>query len=464
MQKIVFLENRDKTLFWRALAPSLSTFGYESLFIVQNHAYGRQTSSHFNIPYPSQQEMDKASPVLLDKVAVSDRNILYFGGNARHYGYYARLLYDFLESVRPVAVIGECTLFHELIAVECCRALHIPFLHPTATRYPNGHFSVYAMDSSEAICGSSEVPDDDTLAAMVSAIGQRRTKPSYMERRPSLTEIKFRLRQGRERARVYGAWIRGERFNTPSLTKKLELDASVGKNRRRWEALAATRRGAHVAPVLYPLQMEPESNLNVWGRPWGNQSGLLRRLLDAMPDVAITVKLNPKAKYELNDQLLDLVDRESRLVPLPAETTMSDALKGIRMVTTVTGTIGFEAIFSGIPSASLGHPIVHQKFPEFAVRNVSEISRSSAFAGRQQAPSTLARVDLLRAFFSESYAGLISDPVTDPECTESSNTEKVSRALIDVLSRISADEALANRIVRATPENITNGMAMPPLR
>ena len=67
----------------------------------------------------------------------------------------------------------------------------------------------------------------------------------------------------------------------------------------------------------------------------------------------LVVKANPKTKYEFTDELLELVETQERIIPVPRNLSMGAVLTKVQLVITVTGTIAIECILSGKPVLTL---------------------------------------------------------------------------------------------------------------
>ena len=89
MKKIVFIENRYRTLFWGRMAGLLEEEGYEVFFIVENHSFSPHRKNVYQIPYPAVDDLKSAEdrPEFV-KIRHSDRALNYFRlGSSSHYGY-----------------------------------------------------------------------------------------------------------------------------------------------------------------------------------------------------------------------------------------------------------------------------------------------------------------------------------------------------------------------------------------
>ena len=413
--------------------------GHDVSWIVQNPAYSPKVSGQrvLQIPFPKSSDLHDG-PV--PEAVITDRGRTYFDAGQRHYTYYQNRLEAAVTELRPDVVIGEPTLFHELLTVGICRARGIPYLHPTINRYPSGRFMILDGDTQTPIEGSGEHWDDATLDALTEAVVTGKSLPSYMRVASGLEKQIRRFHRGKALARtVLGRW-RGERFNTPSIGRKLKLGRNLKSNLAAWADLE--RAPDTDGPVLlYPLQMQPEANIDVWGRPFSDQIGFIERILAALPEGGqIAVKANPKSKYEVSDDLIVLARRDARVVLLPLDWRMPRAHEVTNGAITVSGTVGYEAVFGRGRCISLRHPVIQKLFPachadtpEDAVQRL--LADPTAGDGGRDATKKL-----LRCLIFDSFPGTINEPAYDLDCVSQENVARVSAAFTQIISTIDRRE------------------------
>ena len=426
MKTICFIENRGKTVLWQQVANHLCSMGYRVCWIVQNHLYSTKSKNQevAVIPYPKKSHLSKPSESLKWRLR-SDRGNRFFGNGDLHYNYYAAKIKTALEDFKPDMVIGESTLFHELLAIHACREKKIPYFHPCATRYPSDRFNLFLGDTQEVAFSSADVWSAPKIEEYIKAFLGGATIPTYMKPvRLSRRAIIFLAS-----LKSIWAYLRGERYNTPSAYVKISLSWRLRQNKERWGRMAK-----QICPgsrsILYPLQMQPEANLDVWGEPWSNQLENLHALLKATPeDVIIAVKANPKAKYELSQELLTFAEYHSRIFLLPLKTGMDEARMSTCGTITATGTVGLEALLGLGRCLSLGHPVVAKYAPEFNTESFTAGARTllenpSLGVGDHSTASVL----LSRIVF-DSHRGLINEPVWDNRCISRENVAAIARTL-----------------------------------
>jgi hypothetical protein len=432
MTHFLFIENRGKTRLWQRVADVLFSRGHQITWLVQNRQFSPHKSVDQKIHILSLPPAPKAAQkcaIHLHESLRTDRGRIYFQAGSAHYAHYMTEIESVLKASVPDFVVGEATLFHELLTLDICRARHIRYVHPCGNRYPNGRFSIYEGDTQIPLAGSGEVWPESRVSELATRIAESREIPIYMDTEGRFGQI---LRAGRLFLGGLNVWVgrlRGDRFNTPSLLVKIGLQRRLSENLRRWKAMQGLPMNKKNT-LLYALQMQPEANIDVWGRPYSDQVQVIREMLSFCPsDVQVAVKANPKSKYEVSDQLLKLAAQDPRVCLLPLEMSMSVAQSLTVGTLTVSGTVGLEAIFGKGRCLSLRHPIIESEFRHFHASSVADgVSRllRDPLAGKGGRETG---AHLIRLLVSQSYPGLISEPAYHPECTDHQNIKLVADAL-----------------------------------
>ena len=444
MQKILFIENRHATRLYESISRRLVGQDVVVHWIVQNPVFKPGLGTAHFMPPPCVAQLSPPSEAFKD-ISRSDRGVRFFGGTDEHYEHYAQLITGILQKLRPDVVFGEQTQFHELLTIRICRSLEIPFLSPNATRFPPGRFSFFAHDTMHAVGGSGETLSDEQAAEVVHAISCRRLAPftnasAELEKPPTTVD---RLRQKTEFTRIVAGWLRGERFITPSPWRKFTLNKQLAEGLRWWESEAVRRPPDSLAAkpwVLFPLQMQPETNLDVWGQPWNDQAEIIRRGATALQKIGgtLVVKPNPTSKYELLGPDIRQAMALPNVVRLSHGVAMHDIFAQVPLVLAVTGTVQLECLFSGKPVAVLGE---HQmsflpgiskiSTPEDLVDVAEEV-----MAGRGKTASHEQKIRTLQDIYRSSYRGYWFDPISSPAYFEEENMAALARAFTDQLQSL----------------------------
>ncbi|SVB63439.1 uncharacterized protein METZ01_LOCUS216293, partial [marine metagenome] len=263
-KKILFIENRQKTFFWEKLAIKLLKKGFKISWIVQNHSFKPDTGLSHIIPYPSKKEKIKSNTKLFQYISSTDRIINYFQGDSHHYQYYYNKIHEIILQTKPDYIIGESTLFHEIISSALAKQLNIPFFAPCSVAYPKGRFSFFKFDSNLTEGGDKTSLNNSEIDSIIKNIKHNRSLPSYIKKDLSKSDYIDSISY---KVSILKPYIFGERYNTPSPFKKYLRNKETKKNLFLWNQLAKKKslNNEDKKILLFPLQFQPEANLDVHG-------------------------------------------------------------------------------------------------------------------------------------------------------------------------------------------------------
>jgi|SRR5450830_12812 len=437
--KILFLENRYFTQILDALAKRLLDLGHEIHWVVQNPAFSPSNGVIHTLSFPSKQSYGLLHPILRNRLFESDRGVRWFEGDGLHWQNYFEQIKQILDHIQPDVVFGEVTEFHELMTCDICKSNNIPFLSPNVTRYPVGRLNFFKYDSLITFGGDGTQLTPSEATTMLGDIVARKVQPTYMVKVKKNPVSKY-SNALRDKVKILVGWLNGERYVTPSPWVKLKLGLSHFLQKRSWERTAtnAIPTDLHGKTwVLYPLQMQPESNIEVWGSPWSDQTAIVKRVANALETIGVTlvVKPNPKSKYELTSALCDVVRNTKNIIALSHNTPMTMVFEKAPAILTVTGTVLLECIFSGKPVMVLGS---HAMSTYPGVTSISEPEDIVAVLKEKKllSATNTDAINLLRNLFSNSYPAMIWDQFSTPEMLNDENTNRLVAAFSDVLAKI----------------------------
>lgn len=447
--KILFIENRYATLIWDAIARQLEARGHEIHWIIQNPMFMPIVGEKHVLPFPpaTEKKQDESLSWLKDV----DRGVRWFGGDGTHWHPYNKRIREILESVRPDVVFGEPTQFHEQLTLENARQMGIRFLSPGGTRYPVGRLHFFDYDTLNPVGGEGVNLNDAELGTMLDTIVERKVVPSYMEVIPQ-PMLKKKWGKLKNKLLITTGWLMGERYITPSPLTKMRLERAHAKRCLDWETFSQLQLPESLKNkpwVLYPLQMQPEANIELWGKPWSYQAQVVKRAAKSLEKLGavLVVKPNPKSKYELSDDLCELVKSTPNIVALSHKTPMKAVFPQAPLLMTVTGTVTLECIFAGKPIAVLGNHAMTQyaglevmSQPE-DIASVMEkvLAQRAKVATREDAKS------LLNYLYGKSYPVTLWHQLDRPELMTDRNVNALTDAFEDVLKHLDASNELHPR-------------------
>lgn len=435
--RILFIENRAKTFFWEAIAKKLQKSGHLIHWIIQNNSYLPETGELNIINYPQNEKIvNEEYSEVIQRIIKADRQVNFFGSKSTDYFYYYNeKIEQILQKVKPNIVFGESTAFHELLVIENCKNRNILYLNPSSCRYPLGRFSFYKYDSLDPYYGSNEILSEVQAIEILQSIVSRKVRPDYMKIvKPSRPDL------FKERILKIRSYYNGEKYNTPSPITKFKIEKTRKANILHWDKIAMSNISDEKDfNILYPLQMQPEANIDVWGRKYRNQLEVIKALLHhTSEDCYIYIKPNPKSKYEITNELIAFVNNERRVILLKHEVKMGDVFSKIDLVVTVTGTIAIECILANKPVLTLVKTQNNYNRNCLYLENFGDLGSYINLIKKEKFPqlSTEEKVDFINLLNIKSYSGIISDPFSDRFSTSEENIDKIVRAFRDVLNSI----------------------------
>jgi len=437
--RILIIENREKTRFWAAVAVRLQMNGHAVGWAVQNPLFAQRLPGDVHImPFPAPSKNTEEWRPDDWPILITDRGRDHFGAGHSHYPHYQAQYRRIFDNFRPEMVLGEATLFHELLAVAEAQTRNIPYLHPSAERYPQDRFCFFRDVTQEGFGGKRFRYADDAALAYARQIAEGRETLSYMRQRGRFGQMLRNLMWAWTRGRVLVGRLRGERYNTPSPLLKWRLGRQVKRRLAEWRDMERPLRSGEGA-ILYPMQMAPEANIDIWGRPFNDQIDVIRRILAAAPNnVVVAIKCNPKPKYEMSEALLAFARNEPRVMFLPIKMRMAEAMLQCIGAITVCGTVGFEAIFGHGRCISLRHPVIRESCPGHAAATPEKAVAKLLTDPHSGLGSPEAGARLLQAIADRSYPGFVSDPFSAPACMEPDNIANVARGVEHVAELLEA--------------------------
>ncbi|MFY0603976.1 MAG: hypothetical protein JXQ93_08500 [Flavobacteriaceae bacterium] len=433
--RILFVENRYKTYFFELIANLLSKKGYEIHWIIQNKEFTPKGNFYKHvIPYPSNKKKVRSKNASIEAIIKLDRQHNHFHKKKSNYFYYYNdKIEQLVKEINPQIVFGEATTFHELLIILNCKKINILYLNPSSCRYPVGRFSFYRYDTLDVFKGSGEILPKTKAAELIDQIIYRKTLPDYMSSIQTKTRKKVN-----DRLKKVVSYIRGERFNTPHPIIKYRLEKQKKKNILNWDK-SALKKIDNVKEflVLYPLQMQPEANIDVWGKKHRDQEELIKKLSESLPvGATLIVKPNPKSNYELTDELTTFVNKKKNIQFLHHNVKMDDIIPKIDLVITVTGTIAIECVLMNKPVVTLVKTInnkskncIYMESIEKELKLIVEKVLNGDFPKLKNHE----KIDFINVLNRSSYKGKISDPYNDPTCTSEENINDLFCAFDEII-------------------------------
>ncbi len=424
--KILFIENKFKTPLWDEVASKLIAEGHEVHWLVQNRLHKPKNGTVHYISLPHQGQLKYVR--VYHWLERMDRYCTIYNQTPLHYEYYNKEINSIVTSIKPNFVFGEATLFHELLTISICKSQKILYLHPITCRYPNERFSFYLYDTLKPFLGSGECWSGKKIERSISAINERKIKPDYMQRASFIKQNKRKLKMLYNwLISVVGSELLGEKYNTPTIKQKLAKELERKKSHSTYESLAikSIDNISFKGSIIYPLQLQPEQNLDVWGCEYNRQYDVVSALAEL--GSVIYIKPNPKSKYEINDELIKVFKKSDNVKLLSHSIPMEKLFNKADFFYSTSGTINLECIFSGAKCFSPVLPI-SKLFSSFGFFPTSEALKSLV------KPDLKEGKKLMQYLIKTSYPGVICDSIHSTISLSEGNIELLYSAFSSVIN------------------------------
>ena len=426
---IVFIENKHKTSFWVKIARRLMSDGHEIHWIVQNKLFTPSVGIVHKIPLPKANDLNYNAG--FRELERKDRYCYIYEQIPLHYKYYNDQISDIVTAIKPELVFGESTLFHELLTIDICKKASVLYLHPTTCRYPTNRLSFYKYDSLEPYDGSHETWSDKRIGETIDSIVKRKKLPDYMKKSKKLKKVKFYYRRLKGLIASFASSnLIGEIYNTPTIKQKRAVEKVRCYNKVSYEsnAIRSVKIFDSSNTLIFPLQMQPESNLDVWGYPYNSQAKILNELVGSLGgEWNILIKPNPKSKYEITKELLKILKQYENVYALSHHVPMEGLFDKFRYFFSITGTINHECLISKkyCFSPTLN---INKKFAS----GVSVLPTPEIIANLSEVDESAPR-RLIEFLVYNSFTGMIGDAVHTPQAFLKENVDNVVSAFRGVI-------------------------------
>ncbi|WP_420194204.1 hypothetical protein [Marinobacter sp. GH_1] len=444
--KLMFIEIRSKTELFESVAYELSTLKpeLELSWLVMNPFYRPKRGTLYELGFPKIENIDDFKFDDLDKKVISsDRFTIHFNREPWYYPYYRERIEHAITEEDPDFIVGELGTFYAHYACLIAKKLGIPFYDIESARFPNGCISIFQYDQWNPV-KIQNVSDSDVWDYL-EYYKKNRPVPDYMGKS---SKRFWRMKKGflkkLDILKVLAGFLYGEVFNTQNPLENFVEKKKVSNQLRLWDRVSVdldTLRKLKKNVLLYPLQMQPEFNLEVWGAPNNNQLDVIKKLAFALPsDWVLLLKTNPKPYFEMNR--LEIIDLSSKgnIYFLDRAVPMADISDVCDMVATVTGTIQIERLLAGKPVYIIGDT----PFSDFSAikASIDSLSEADISGGKDCQIDNDVSFKVAKFLLEHGIPGEVSEPISDPKCLRADNVSKLAHALLRVLGEQGSNDTI----------------------
>ncbi len=373
----------------------------------------------------------------------SSRSYRYFGIDLDYEDYLSQVK-SILNDFNPTIVLGECTQFYEILFIDECIKRNIIYLAPMPTRYPRGRFEFLLYDTDYPLTKKSNIVRSDKTfykeaRILMNSIVNNSVLPNSIitNRSDSKGPLFFRLKIiSAYYIKILTTSLFIENAITPRLDVKIIKILKTKLLNRKISKRTLSSIDSLSPFFLYPMQLQPENNIDIHGIKFSNQAKLINQLGKFLEPYKIDlyVKPNPVPKYQIDDNLIKTLNSSKNVYYLDDNIKMKTLLDRCLAVCSVTGTVLLEAAARNINvfsfastrlSKTLGFPILNK------------VSDLTLFMTKLNDTKNYSDgvLKYLRDVYQSSYEGHIYDPVRENNMINNEeNIKKLSNAFNDIIN------------------------------
>lgn len=363
MKKIVIIESREIVDSFRAVCDQIDSDKYEFIFIIFNPFYSKPGYNDVVIPYPNKKDLGRELNDFEKSIIKYDRQKNFFGRtDFRHYAYYSDKLKEQLDIINPDLILGEAASFQDFLTMQYCRENNIDYLVPLSTRYPSFHFAFFLFDKIEPYYVGKNIVSHKLASEVATLISERKTQPDYMSTVVNGTFKRYKSKKEvvGDRLKKLTFYFKGDR-NTANPISYLFSKFRIKILNFIWNLLSENNINEENINIVYPLQMQPEANLDLYGNRFINQSIIINKFAKRLDNNSyLYVKTNPKRFFEINLSIVLSALRNKRIKLLPHKVSMDEIFDKSSGFITVTGTIAIECIIANKPILTFSDSFFNQ--------------------------------------------------------------------------------------------------------
>lgn len=359
--RIVFLGNQTRTEFLRRVSERMDRTATRVSWIVvnaeQRDALLKDHAPEDLLYLPLSLPLDACAeaPININDLLFSDRRLKYIMPTGKRYLKAIQpAIRAFLDADLPTLVVGEVTYSYEVVAHRLATSYlpHCRWASLFHTRMPPNHFAFYEDEAfSREVWKVPQTPQDEAILPEESG-----EKLSYAQLNRNISKhfsstgfLLSKLKRFFSKA--------GYDPEDPTLKSNTRLDKLrknlpflVNRITYTWVPKVGVEaiRACKGRTVIFPLHLQPESNIDTCGRYWDNQTETILKIWRQLgPADTLFIKEHPVAIGNRGYGFYKRLLAYPNLYLLHHAAHVPDVLAEMDYVFTIAGTMGMEFAFAG---------------------------------------------------------------------------------------------------------------------
>ena len=459
--RIVFTSTWQKTDLFALLAKRLERFGIQSAWIVTSEPYRdgliakgfdpktilylrkdiALRSPSFERDLETMAALESRSGEIVKNLVLMDRyvNTWPWAKAERYAAYVAARTVEFLDRMDANLVVGEPSVIHDLLAVMVCRATGREYVAPFSLRLPVQRFAFWSgYTEGEFHSFGARIPAEvqPRFLQMAREIREqiviKRRKPDYFYKNSIAPKVtpKFLFKVGRGIGRaVWQSRSDANMYTLHDILVKHKLHMRpihYAFTKVQWSKIFEQPVPGEKF-VLFTLHKQPEHSIDVQGARHCNQFEVVRGIARNLPaDVTLYIKEHRNCLGDRSASELRRYKGLPRVRLIDPFVDAHDLVETCECVVTISGTIALESALHGKRTLLL----CEQYLGGFSTSKVIDGPWDVAEELAKPLPKHDLDYDLqyLGWLLENSFEGILSDPVSAPECVTGENLDLLTEA------------------------------------
>jgi len=353
--------------------------------------------------------------------------------------YITKNISNFLSTNNINITFGEATAAHEILASMISKSLNKYYFVPFTIRIPFERFVFFDGHLQKNFYDIS-APDWDLkkTESFLNEYRKTKPKPSYYYKNNQQDSYRNITIYKKVYEKIKEYFIeKNDNFSQKSLYHQLfyekkYLKAFYAKQvKKKIKFIHIDTPGNY---VLYAMHVQPEASIDVLGIENNNQYETIKKIALSLPShYTLLVKEHSNALgTRTPSELRKIASIPGVKLTDPFQNTL-ELLKYVDLVCTVSGTVAFESTLLGKKSLTLS-PMFFNILP-LSFFDINPIN-TNKYILQQDCNDEVNLINSLHHILFHSHKGIISDPVSFPDCISKENIDNVANAFISLIKKI----------------------------
>lgn len=349
----------------------------------------------------------------------------------------AHKMEHYLATLKPDLVLSTFDNLHSSLSLAVAKKMGIPWVAMTFTAIPGGLTGFCKGVTPENLVPITRKSDQElkAIAQKIIANVRKSNQQIIIYRKPLFSTKTLRVYVNNVIRRIFYAKNTGfDRYICPTMAERIKNIVSRSTNALFMPARHMIKEPPQNQFIYFPIHMQPESTIDVWGVFYRDQLALIRQISSAMPaDVQLVVKLHPSDPGTYTPtHLKRLMSIPGVLIGHPGSSTYP-FLRRSSAVMGIYGTACLEAALLGKPVIMFGDsPYLH--FPNTeAAKPPDKLFEQIARMLRYPKPNDEAIIAAFANYMARYLPGRVNDWTTTITEAEMGRLAACFRQLQDYL-------------------------------